>query len=199
MNATKLLWSVRPVLSGAVLTLALASPAEAQTKKGDTKSEPSSASTSSDAASDTQAEPKTDAKSPAGTEPPREEWDIKDVDEREGKTYLFIGMRYRGALIPKFMLNMFVDEGKSVYTNTVGLELDIRKDGFSLIPALSYAELGTGDILFKEKGAKETIAGNYNLGPARRSEPSERSRQSAAPPPRSDLQETPFPTHAGQE
>jgi hypothetical protein len=148
MNATKLLWSV----PAAVLTLALASPSYAQTTKSD-------ASKSDAAAKDS----KPVTTSVAGTEPPREEWDQKDVEEKDGKTYLFIGLRYRGALIPKFMLNIFVDEGKSVYTNTVGLELDIRKEGFSLIPALSYAELGTGDILFKEKGAKDTIAGNYNL------------------------------------
>jgi hypothetical protein len=145
MNATKLLCSLG---SAVVLTVACTTPALAQTKKSES--------------ADTKTEGKTDAKSPAGTEPPKEEWDIKDVEERDGKTYLFVGLRYRGALIPKFMLNMFVDEGKSVYTNTVGLELDIRKEGFSLIPALSYAELGTGDILFKEKDSKE-IAGNYNL------------------------------------
>jgi hypothetical protein len=151
MNATKLLCSLG---SAVLLTVASTTPALAQTKKTDS---------SSDTKSDAKAEPSTEAKSPAGTEPPKETWDIKDVEEKEGKTYLFVGLRYRGSIIPKFMLNMFVDEGKSVYTNTVGLELDIRKDGFSLIPALSYAELGTGDILFKEKGAKETIAGNYNL------------------------------------
>lgn len=174
MNATKLLWSLRPVSVGgaALITVALASPALAQTKKTDTKTDTSttksdssstkSSDTSSDTKADAKSEPKTDAKSPAGTEPPREEWDIKDVDEREGKTYLFVGLRYRGNLIPKFMLNMFVDEGATVYSNTIGMELDIRKDGFSLIPALSYTELGTGDILFKEKGSKE-IAGNYNL------------------------------------
>jgi hypothetical protein len=148
MNATKLLCSMG---SAVLVTLALSTPALAQAKKTD------------DTKTDAKAEPKPEAKSPAGTEPPHDEWDIKDVEEKENKTYLFVGLRYRGALIPKFMLNIFVDEGKSVYTNTVGLELDIRKEGFSLIPALSYAELGTGDILFKEKGAKETIAGNYNL------------------------------------
>jgi hypothetical protein len=154
MSATKLLWSTGPAALAAVVTLvglAVSTPALAQGKSDSTSS-------------DSKSEGKTEAKAgdPAGTAPPREEWDIKDVDERDGKTYLFIGLRYRGALIPKFMLNMFVDEGKSIYTNTIGAELDIRKDGFSLIPALSYAELGSGDILFKEKGSKE-IAGNYNL------------------------------------
>lgn len=181
MNATKLLWSIP---ASALITVALAAPAFAQTKKTDTKADTSSTKSTSpsdtkaadakaadakaadtkaaDTKADAKSDPATEAKSPAGTEPPKEVWDIKDVDEREGKTYLFVGLRYRGNIIPKFMLNMFVDEGATIYSNTIGLELDIRKDGFSLIPALSYTELGTGDILFKEKGAKE-IAGNYNL------------------------------------
>lgn len=169
MDATKLLWS----FPAALVTVALALPAAAQTKKTDAKPSDTSSSksessttTKSDASSETKAdakaEPATEAKSPAGTEPPREEWNIKDVEEHDGKTYLFVGVRYRGNIIPKFMLNMFVDEGATIYSNTVGLELDIRKEGFSLIPALSFTELGTGDILFKEKGSKE-IAGNYNL------------------------------------
>ncbi len=96
-------------------------------------------------------------------EPPHEEWDITNVAEEPGKTYLFVGLRYRGTIIPKFMINMFVDEGATVYSNSIGAELDIRKDGFSLIPALSYVEYGTDDILFKQKGKDENIVGNYSV------------------------------------
>lgn len=91
------------------------------------------------------------------------EWDIYDVDEKPGKYYFFLGLRYRGNLIPAFLLNMFLDEGKSIYTNQIGVEFDIRKDGFSLIPALSYHEIGTGDILFKQKGTPASTIGNYSL------------------------------------
>ena len=101
-------------------------------------------------------------KKPEFTEPPRETWDITDVTEAPGKTYTFIGVRYRGNIVPKFMVNLFVDEGATVYSNTVGIELDLRKDGFSLIPALSFTELGTGDIIFKEKNSNE-IPGNYSM------------------------------------
>lgn len=95
-------------------------------------------------------------------EPPHEEWDIKDVAESPEKRYLFIGARYRGNIIPQFMLNMFVDEGATIYSNSIAIELDMRKDGFSLIPALGFTEYGTGDILFKEKGSKD-IPGNYSF------------------------------------
>jgi hypothetical protein len=61
------------------------------------------------------------------------------------------------------MLNLFVDEGATIYSNTIAIELDMRKDGFSLIPALGFTEYGTGgDILFKEKGSKD-IPGNYSF------------------------------------
>lgn len=95
-------------------------------------------------------------------EPPKEQWDIYDVEEIPGRTYLFLGLRYRGNVIPAFMLDMFLDQGQTIYTNMIGAELDLRKDGFSLIPALSYHELGTGDILLKQKDSPN-IAGNYSV------------------------------------
>jgi hypothetical protein len=162
MNATKLLWSTGTAVALVLAAAASSTPALAQTKKSDSKTDTGSDSKSDK--TDTPADTKkpSDTAAASGVEPPHDEWDIKNVEEVAGKTYLFLGLRYRGVLLPKFVLNMFVDEGKSVYTNQIGLELDIRKEGFSLIPALTYAELGTGDILFKEKGTKE-IAGNYNL------------------------------------
>ena len=99
---------------------------------------------------------------PAAVEPPAEEWNVKDVTEVDGKRYLFVGARYRGNIIPKFMLNLFVDEGATIDSNTIAVELDMRKDGFSLIPALGFTEYGTSDILFKQKGEKD-IPGNYSF------------------------------------
>jgi hypothetical protein len=60
------------------------------------------------------------------------------------------------------MINLFVDEGATVYSNSIGIELDMRKDGFSLIPNITYSEYGTGDILFKQK-SKPDIAGNWSV------------------------------------
>lgn len=98
----------------------------------------------------------------SSVEPPAETWDITDVEEIPGRTYMFVGARYRGNVIPGFLLNLFLDEGKTIYTNLAGVEFDIRKDGFSLIPALSIHELGTRDILFKQKNTKD-IPGNYAI------------------------------------
>ena len=142
---------------GALLTtavLALPSPALAQ-PKGD------AAETKTDAedTTATDTEPKKDLST---VEPPKEQWDIYDVEEVPGRTYFFVGLRYRGNVIPGFMLSMFLDEGKTIYTNMVGAEFDLRKDGFSLVPALSYHELGTDDILFKQKNTPN-IPGNYSV------------------------------------
>lgn len=141
--------------SALVAMLALARPAHAADKDKDKDD---------DTAPDEKpaAKPKVKKNPGETTEPPPEEWDIKNVDENPSKAYFFVGMRYRGNLVPSFMLNLFVDEGKSVYTNMIALEFEYRKDGFSLIPALAYHELGTGDILFKQKNTSN-IAGNYGL------------------------------------
>jgi len=99
---------------------------------------------------------------PPLVEPPSYESKSTDVTEQPGKTYYYLGLRYRGTIIPKFMENLFVDEGATIYSNTIGLELDMRKDGFSLIPAISYTEYGTDNILFLEKGKDPGLAGNWN-------------------------------------
>ncbi len=77
---------------------------------------------------------------------------MTDVYEKPTKTYYFVGLRYRATVIPSFMLHLFADEGKTIVSNSIGVELDMRRDGFSMIPWLVYTEYGTGDMLFKQKG-----------------------------------------------
>lgn len=86
-----------------------------------------------------------------------------DGFEKMTSQYFYLGLRYRGTVIPKFLINSFVSEGSSIFSNSIGAEIDIRHDGFSLIPALTYSELGTDEMLFRQKGADESIAGNYSL------------------------------------
>jgi hypothetical protein len=101
------------------------------------------------------------AEVPAYAEEPKQV-QITDVEEDPGRTYVFAGLRYRGNVVPQFVLNLFVDEGATIYTNMVGVELDVRKDGFSLVPAITYHELGTDDVLFKQKNSAD-FAGNYSV------------------------------------
>lgn len=96
---------------------------------------------------------------PPLVEPP-EDMSSSNVLERKGETYFFVGARYRGVYLPKFVLNAFIDEGRSIYQNSAGIELDIRKDGFSIIPALTFIEYGFGNTLFFQKG-KDPNDGSY--------------------------------------
>lgn len=86
----------------------------------------------------------------------------KNVFEKPGKTYYFIGARYRGTIIPQAFMKLFVRGGATVYSSTMGLEVDMRKDGFSFIPSLTFVEYGTQDILFLERGKPET-ANNWSV------------------------------------
>ncbi|HEX7664661.1 MAG TPA: PEGA domain-containing protein [Polyangiaceae bacterium] len=96
---------------------------------------------------------------PPVVEPP-EDTSSSNVVERPGKTYLFIGARYHGTVLPKFVLNAFISGGTTVYQNSAGIELDVRKDNFSIIPSIDFAEYGMGDTLFLQKG-KDPNDGSY--------------------------------------
>jgi hypothetical protein len=88
-------------------------------------------------------------------------WDTSNTAEDPTKPYYFLGLRYRGTIIPKFLENLFVNDGGTVYSNTVALELDIRKDGHSTIPWIGYTGFGFGDTLFFQKG-KPDEPNNYS-------------------------------------
>ncbi|MBP9112145.1 MAG: hypothetical protein KBF88_05015 [Polyangiaceae bacterium] len=85
-----------------------------------------------------------------------------DVTEIRDRTYVYLGLRYRGTILPKFLLNAFVREGATVYQNSIGLEADFRTNNFSIIPSLTYTEFGLGDTLFLEKNKDENFAGNWS-------------------------------------
>ena len=89
-----------------------------------------------------------------------DEW---DVTEKDAQKYYFVGLRYRGQLIPQAFINIFVDGGATVWTNSIGLEVDIRKDGFSLIPNITFSDYGTGDLLFLQKNKVAADVGNWSM------------------------------------
>jgi hypothetical protein len=84
-----------------------------------------------------------------------------DVYEKPTKTYYFVGLRYHGTIIPKFMVNLFVNEGATFFSNSGGAEIDIRRDDFSLIPWVTYASYGFGDTLFFQKNQPDQPS-NYS-------------------------------------
>jgi len=74
----------------------------------------------------------TDSTAPAEAEENPSE--MTYTKEDPAKKYYFVGLRYRGTVIPQFMENLFVSDGKTIYSNTIGAELDMRQDSKSLIP-----------------------------------------------------------------
>jgi hypothetical protein len=83
------------------------------------------------------------------------------VYEKPTQTYYFIGLRYRATLIPKFMVNLFVNDGSTFASQSFGAEIDIRRDSFSLIPWVTYASYGFGDTLFFQKNQPDA-PNNYS-------------------------------------
>jgi hypothetical protein len=96
------------------------------------------------------------------TPPERTGGDSSDTREDPNKAYYFVGLRYRGTVIPKFMVNLFVNEGSTFYSNTFGGELDIRKDNHSTNVWIGYTGFGFGDTMFFQKG-KPDDPSNYTV------------------------------------
>jgi hypothetical protein len=86
-----------------------------------------------------------------------------DVTEKEGKRYYFIGLRYTGAIVPQAFMNIFVYGGATLFSNSASLEFDMRKDGFSLIPNITYTEYSSGDMIFLQHGKPDSDPGNWSL------------------------------------
>lgn len=157
------------LLAFAPVAFAQTTPAKHKKKKPTTNAAPA-ASSSAPAETDAASEPPPAAAAetpPAPAEEPAPKkpaadvpnnppevsaWDIGDTREEPGKSYLFLGLRYRGTVIPQFLENIFVNDGATIYSNSFGIEFDLRKNGASTIPWIQYADYDTGDILFFQKG-----------------------------------------------
>lgn len=75
--------------------------------------------------------------------------------EEPGKAYHFVGLRYRGVIIPKFMVNLFGDGGSSVYVHGFGPEFTVRKDAFEYVFSLWYAAYSMDPTPFKASSDPE--------------------------------------------
>ena len=78
------------------------------------------------------------------------------------QTYYTLGPRYRGILLPGFVTGLFSRQAQSQYFNNVGIELDVRRDGFSLTPSISFLGMGTDPILFADKSKPEAMERNWS-------------------------------------
>jgi hypothetical protein len=93
----------------------------------------------------------------SGTAPEKDAALVADAEaggspvELPGKTYLFVGARYRAIIMPKFMINMFGDGGETMLFHGFGPEFSIRKNAFEYNLSIWYAGYGFSDVAFKSK------------------------------------------------
>ena len=79
-----------------------------------------------------------------------------DPFEDPSKTYRFIGIRFRDAVVPKFMLNLFASGGGTVNVPMVGPEFTSRRDGLEYDLSVMYADWSMNPLLFKGKSEPDT-------------------------------------------
>jgi hypothetical protein len=86
-----------------------------------------------------------------GTQLREAEW-----EPRPGKSHHYIGLRYRGIVVPQFMMNLFGDGGWSIYVNAFGPEYVVRRDDFEYNVSLWYADYAMNPLPFKGKNDDDT-------------------------------------------
>jgi len=70
--------------------------------------------------------------------------------EQKDKTYLFLGARYRGIIVPKFLMSAFgADGGANVYVNGFGPEVGVRRDNFEYSLSAWWAGYSLKETPFK--------------------------------------------------
>jgi hypothetical protein len=111
----------------------------------------SSSSSSTSAASDDEKPAKRPDKAAISAASENVEEPSTYVREKKGERYYFPGLRYRVTVIPQFLVNLFVNQGATFVSHSIGAELDLRKDDQSTIPWISYTTFGFGDTLFEQK------------------------------------------------
>lgn len=68
----------------------------------------------------------------------------------------WLGVRYRGVVIPKFLMNAFADGGRSLAVPGGGLTLTVPTAGVDVILSLGYFSYRMADAPFKGKGTPDT-------------------------------------------
>jgi hypothetical protein len=130
-------------------TFALAGPAAAQDEPE--AEEVTEEAGGEEAGEEGEAAPEGEGETPPATTPPPETGGDAESSpiEKPGETYRFVGLRYRGIIVPKFMMNLFGDGGTTVYIHGFGPEFGIRKDNFEYIFSLWYAPYSMDPTPFK--------------------------------------------------
>ncbi len=106
--------------------------------------------------SDTEDKPEGESDAAVANAAAAEADELSSPIEREGKSYMFVGLRYRGIIVPKFMFGVFgADGGTTVYANSFGPEFAIRKDNFEYNFAVTYTGYGMDPTPIKSSSDPE--------------------------------------------
>ena len=137
------------------ISVSISVPALAQGEAGEAEEGAAAEEPAEEAAPAEEAKPEEKKEGLPDSLPPETEADEGSPIEKPGETYRFIGARYRGIIVPKFMMNLFGDGGRTVYVNAFGPEFTIRKDEFEYVFSLWYADYGMEDTPFKSSSDPE--------------------------------------------
>lgn len=139
-------------------SFAHAAPEDADDSATDDSSGKKAADSSADAPKDAA---DADQKKDAAAEPKKDQA-VADAEagnspvEEPGKTYYFVGARYRAIVVPQFFEGIFASGGATVLVNSFGPEFAIRKDDFEYNLGLWLAFYHMGDTAFKGKSDPDT-------------------------------------------
>ncbi len=68
----------------------------------------------------------------------------------------WLGVRYRGAVIPKFVMNAVAEGGRSLAVPGVGITLTVPSGGVDVVVSLGYLSYRMSNAPFKPKGTPDT-------------------------------------------
>ena len=98
-----------------------------------------------------------DTETAAAKEPGKDSALVADAEagsspvELPGQTYYGVGLRYRAIIVPKFMMNLFGDGGRTVLANGLGPEFTIRKNAFEYEFSAMFTSYAMDPTPFKAK------------------------------------------------
>jgi hypothetical protein len=114
------------------------------TKGSDDEKPPEDEKPADEAAADDSAKKEAPAEAPAA-----EASAASSAVEEPGKTYYFVGARFRAILIPSFVIGLFGDGGKTVFAPNFGPEFAIRRDNFEYNFSITYTSYVMTNTTFK--------------------------------------------------
>lgn len=91
----------------------------------------------------------------ARDEPPRA------AEARPRHADFYLGARYRVFSIPRALVGLIGRSNKDLFFHSASIEGDIRNERFAIVPALTFADLSTGDLLVGAKGNELASSFSY--------------------------------------